>query len=149
MYELTPSGLSPSPVERRDVESLRGYPAIEEDRVSLRDYWLVLRKRMWLIALCCFGTVFATTLFLLTTTPIYTAETTLLIERNAPHVIEIKEALSEPLGSDEYDFYKTQYEILKSRTLASCPGLHAAMCTRNWRGNAHLRRWIGWAARLA
>jgi succinoglycan biosynthesis transport protein ExoP len=119
MYELTPSGLSPSPLERRDIEGPRGLPAIEEDGVSPRDYWLVLRKRLWLIALCCFGTVFATTLFLLTTTPIYTAETTLLIERNAPYVIEIREALSEPLGSDDHDFYKTQYEILKSRTLAA------------------------------
>jgi polysaccharide biosynthesis transport protein len=92
---------------------------MEEDGVSPRGYWRVLRKRLWLIALCCFGTVFATALILLTMTPIYTADTTLLIERNAPHVLDIREALSEPLGSDEYDFYRTQYEILKSRTLAA------------------------------
>ena len=31
----------------------------------------------------------------------------------------------------------------------SCPGLHAATCTRHWRANAHLRCWTGWAARPA
>jgi capsular exopolysaccharide synthesis family protein len=51
-------------------------------------------------------------------TPVYTAEATLLIERNAPRVLDIHEVNLEPQVVDEYDFYKTQYEILKSRTLA-------------------------------
>src|SRR5262249_3981786 len=47
------------------------------------------------------------------------AEATLLIERNAPRVLDLHEGQVEPQGADEYDFYRTQYEILKSRTLAA------------------------------
>ena len=119
MNELAPSSFRlPFPSDRKDVE-VSINPVVEEEEISLRDYWRVIRRRLWLITIFCLGTVFTTALVILTMTPIYTAETTLLIERNAPHVLDIREIHSEPLGSDEYDFYRTQYEILKSRTLAA------------------------------
>jgi succinoglycan biosynthesis transport protein ExoP len=114
MYEL-----APSPSDRRDAEVLRGSPVMEEDWVTLGNYWRLMRKRLWLIGLCCFGTVFTTVLIILTMHPTYTAEAMLLIERNAPRILDIQEALSEPPELDEYDFYRTQYEILKSQTLAA------------------------------
>lgn len=52
--------------------------------------------------------------------PVYTAKATLLIERQAPQALDVGEVLaSQPVGPDEYDFYRTQYEILKSRRLAA------------------------------
>jgi capsular exopolysaccharide synthesis family protein len=90
---------------------------LEEDSVDLRDYWRVLAKRRWLIATVLLCTVFATALVVLTMTPIYTAETILLIERKAPQAINLEGATSEAQGPDEYDYYRTQYEILKSRGL--------------------------------
>jgi uncharacterized protein involved in exopolysaccharide biosynthesis len=79
----------------------------------------VVRKHLSLIAACCFGTVLATALVVSMMTPIYTAETSLLIERQTPQVLDMREVLSEPLTSKEDEFYKTQYEILKSRSLAA------------------------------
>jgi uncharacterized protein involved in exopolysaccharide biosynthesis len=120
MNELAPSASRLAPLSDREDGEVRLKPAIiEEEGHTLRDYWRVLRKHLWLIAACMFGTVLATASVIFLMTPIYTAETTLLIEREAPRVLNIREVLSEPLGPDEYDFYKTQYEILKSRTLAA------------------------------
>ena len=82
----------------------------------------IMRKHLWLIAACCFGTILVTALVVLMTVPIYTAETTLLIERQAPQVLNIREFLAEPstVSKEKEDgFYKTQYEILKSRSLAA------------------------------
>jgi capsular exopolysaccharide synthesis family protein len=52
-------------------------------------------------------------------TPIYTASATLLIERQAPKMLDIQTFLAqESAEPDQYDFYQTQFEILKSRALA-------------------------------
>jgi capsular exopolysaccharide synthesis family protein len=121
MKELAPSSFGLSlPSDRGDVEGLSRPPVIEKDGISLQDYWRVLRKRLYLIAIFCFGTVLATALVISIMTPIYTAESTLLIERHPPQVLNIREVLSEPLlPLDEDEFYKTQYAILQSRTLAA------------------------------
>ena len=91
----------------------------EDDAINLRDYWRIIVKHRWLIAGVCGGIILATVLFMLTMTPLYTAETTILIERQSPNVLAIQQALSESLGPDEYDYYKTQYQILQSRALAA------------------------------
>lgn len=121
MNELVPSSFfRPSLLsDREDVEVLLKAATIEEEGYTLQDYWRVIRKHLWLIAACIVGIVLATGLVIFMMAPIYTAEATLLIEREAPRVLNIREVLSEPLGPDEYDFYKTQYEILKSRALAA------------------------------
>jgi polysaccharide biosynthesis transport protein len=115
---------SPSPPDRGDAELLPrsmqdGSMAMQEEGISLRNYWQVIRKHLRLIAVFCFGTVLIAALVIMMMTPIYTAETVLLIERNTPQVLDIREVLSDPPGMDESNFYKTQYEILKSRTLAA------------------------------
>src|SRR6266849_1127748 len=108
-----------SPPAREETAVLTG-PMVEADEgLDLQDYWRVIRKRLWLILTTFFGTVLTVALVLFTKTPIYTAATTLLIERQAPQVLDIREVLSESLGPDEYDYYKTQYEILKSQGLAA------------------------------
>jgi uncharacterized protein involved in exopolysaccharide biosynthesis len=65
------------------------------------------------------GTVLTTALVLVLMPPTYTAEVTLLIERKPPRVLDMHAASAELLVPDEYDFYKTQYELLKSRALAA------------------------------
>jgi capsular exopolysaccharide synthesis family protein len=51
--------------------------------------------------------------------PTYKAETTLLIERNTPQILDFRAVLADSVGLESYDFYKTQYEMLKSRALAA------------------------------
>ena len=52
-------------------------------------------------------------------TPIYTSEATLLIEEKVPNVIDVRQVVSEAIGTEKHDYYATQAEILKSPSLAA------------------------------
>src|SRR5262249_7709280 len=52
-------------------------------------------------------------------TPNFVATSTLLIEPEPPQVLDVRELISEAGGSDANDYYKTQYDLLKSRDLAA------------------------------
>ena len=98
-------------------------PSFFEDEVTKIDlwvYWRLVRKHLRLIGAVVAGTVFVTLIHLLMTTPIYTAKTTVMILPKAPSGIDPAEALLEIEASyDGSDYFKTQNEILKSRTLAA------------------------------
>jgi capsular exopolysaccharide synthesis family protein len=49
----------------------------------------------------------------------FTASATLLIEPEPPQVLDIRELISEAGSTDDHDYYKTQYDLLKSRDLAA------------------------------
>jgi len=120
MRELTPYTMRLTFPAERDETAVLIEPMLHaEERLSLRDCWSVITNRFRLIVVFFVGTTLATGLVLLLMPSTYTAEVTLLIERKPPRVLDIHEASAEPLGPDEYDFYKTQYELLKSRTLAA------------------------------
>ncbi|MGH7828662.1 MAG: Wzz/FepE/Etk N-terminal domain-containing protein, partial [Candidatus Binatia bacterium] len=91
----------------------------EKEGLDLRDFWRVIKKHRRLISLFFLGVTLTTVVVLLTMSPLYTANSTILIERSDPNVVDIKQVLVEPLGPDEDEYYKTQYEILKSRSLAA------------------------------
>jgi GumC protein len=90
----------------------------EKERLSLRDCWWIITNRFWLIAMFFCGTVLATAILLGLMPSTYTAEVTLLIERKPPRVLDMYEAAA-LFVPDDYGFYQTQYELLKSRALAA------------------------------
>ena len=49
-------------------------------------------------------------------TPVYRATARILIEREAPKVLNMQELL--PVDANSTEFYQTQYKILQSRSLA-------------------------------
>jgi len=91
----------------------------EAERLSLRDCWWIITNRFRLIAVFFCGTVLAIALVLVLLPSTYTAEVTLLIERKPPRVLDMYEASAEIFVPDDYGFYQTQYELLKSRALAA------------------------------
>jgi len=119
----------PSPyfIQRRPAQE----PALEADfapsffedevtKIDLWVYWRLIRKHLRLIGAVVAGTIFVTLLHLLMTTPIYTAQTTVMILPKAPTGIDPAQALIEiEAAYDGSDYFKTQSEILKSRTLAA------------------------------
>ena len=119
MRELSPYFLQRDPRSAPEGAPVLNEPSPVAEEAHLRDYWRVVRKHQKLILVFFLCTIFATVLFVLTSTPIYTAETTVLIERKTPQAIDIQGALSELQSPDEYDYYRTQYEILKGRGLAA------------------------------
>jgi polysaccharide biosynthesis transport protein len=103
-----------------DANVVSGPRLVEGDEApSLRDYWQVVTKHKWKIVGCFLAAVGITALILFSTTPIYTAKATLLIERTEPQVVNIKQVLSESAGAEESSYYESQYQVLKSRSLAA------------------------------
>jgi polysaccharide biosynthesis transport protein len=90
-----------------------------EPEQDLRQYWRIIHKHLRLIGACLLGAALLTVLLVLTQTPMYTATSLVMIEPRAPQVFRMKEMVSEPLAANEYDFYKTQYDIVRSRSLAA------------------------------
>lgn len=115
---------APPPGERAGspaVNAATGAPldAQREDRdeIDLLNYWRVLvKRRRFVIGGLAAGAAAAVVLTLLTT-PIYRATATLQIDRDVPEVVKV-EGITQVQGGTEPDFYQTQYELLKSRTLA-------------------------------
>ena len=88
----------------------------QEQDIHIRDYVHVVLKRKWLLLMVlvvCF-TMAAIKTF--RERQIYQAAAQLMIEREAPNVIQIQQVTQ--IGEDYGDFYNTQYKVLQSRGLA-------------------------------
>ena len=107
------------PSKQGETAVLVGPVDQEEEPFSLRDVWWVMTNRLRLIAMFFCGTVLTTALLLALIPPTYTAEVMLLIERKPPRVLDRHEASAEISVPNDYDFYRTQYALLKSRALAA------------------------------
>lgn len=88
-----------------------------EDVINLRDYWRVIVQRKGTVLTFCFMVLFATLVATFLMTPIYRSSATLQIETESAKVVEYDGVTPEE-SSRGKDFYETQYELLKSRTLA-------------------------------
>src|SRR3990172_3406663 len=106
-----------APLEKKVVD-LREFSVVEDQIAPLREYGLIVLRHRWLILICAFALLLGAALYSFTRTPLYTAEATLLIERKVPQVLKVQDARAESLDYNNSEFYKTQYEILKSRALA-------------------------------
>jgi succinoglycan biosynthesis transport protein ExoP len=91
---------------------------MEAQSPELRDYWIILKRRRWVAAIFFSVVVGAALALSLASTPIYSASTVLLIEPNDPDVIDIKQVVGGSLVWGQ-DYYNTQHEILRSRSLAA------------------------------
>lgn len=85
--------------------------------VTLAEYWHAIVSRRWLIAGITILVAAAVLIGTLLTTPQYRATTTLQINRDAMNVVNIENLMPAESPMDR-DFYETQYELLRSRTLA-------------------------------
>ena len=117
--DLTPYFLPPSTPAQEEGEPRTGVVP-EGEPLHLWDYWQVVRKHRLVITVCFLLTVVTAAVRTFSMVPIYVSETTLLIERKAPRVLDVRDAQGDgSFDYDEYDYYRTQYEILKSRSLAA------------------------------
>ncbi len=97
-----------------------GHPTEEadEDTINLREYWNIILKRKGTV-LTFFAIVVVavmTATFLMT--PIFRASLTLQIDRQESKVVEFQGVTPMESPQDSREFYQTQYEVLKSRSLA-------------------------------
>ena len=94
----------------------------DEGRIDFNQYWRTIRKHLSMIVAIFVAVTLLTLIKLLMETPMYTAQATILIKPGTPQIFGNQVSNNnEDSGdqSDEYETYnKTQYEILKSRSLA-------------------------------
>ena len=92
--------------------------AVHDDHApGLAQYWDAVYGQKWLIAAVTLGVMALVLVVTLLMTNKYRATTSLLIEREAIKVVNVEGVIPTESPTDR-DFYQTQYELLKSRSLA-------------------------------
>lgn len=89
------------------------------DGIGLADCWRVVRRSRRLVLTLLVIALLVTGLWVFLSEPNFTASTTLLIEPEPAQVLDVKELISESGSTEDHDYYKTQYDLLKSRDLAA------------------------------
>ena len=129
----TPLSIDPGPnspgkamVERQAGLPYPTYPTqspvyedpAEGDGLDLRELWQVILKRRWTIVVFTLLVVAAAVIASYLMTPIYRASLTLQIDREDIKVVNIEEVAPMDGAANSLDYLQTQYELLKSRSLA-------------------------------
>ncbi len=115
MKQITP-WRSHSPAEIVEPEY---FSHSEPEEAQFRDYWRMLVKRRRVLMLVFFGVVGCGAYWTFSATPLYTAVTTLKIEPQVT-AIQIGDLMARAEdGGGPYDYYQTQFALLKSRPLAA------------------------------
>jgi capsular exopolysaccharide synthesis family protein len=85
--------------------------------INLVEYWNILVGRKWLILAVIGGVLLCALILTLLITPIFRASTVLQIERDTINIMNVEGVMPTESPADR-DFYQTQYELLRSRSLA-------------------------------
>ncbi|HYD44957.1 MAG TPA: Wzz/FepE/Etk N-terminal domain-containing protein, partial [Phenylobacterium sp.] len=95
-------------------------PEREKDQrdFDLAHYWQIIWKHRLLIAAAMVVSLALGAAVTLLTTPVFTATTTLQIDREAAKVVETEDQPSPDQTVVGPEFFETQYGLLKSRSLA-------------------------------
>jgi capsular exopolysaccharide synthesis family protein len=116
--------------------------ASSEDELDLRIYWNIFNKYKWQIIGLTLLIGLLTTLVTLSLPPIYRATVTLLIEFEQPKIIGIEEVYG--ISSANKDYYQTQLEILKSRSLVETVVDKLNLVSHNAVNQDTTSRWFDW-----
>ncbi len=88
----------------------------KESQTHMYDYLRTLHKWRKIAVVCFIIVVGTVTIASFVMTPVYRGTARILIEREAPKVLNMQELL--PVDANSTEFYQTQYKILQSRSLA-------------------------------
>ncbi len=88
----------------------------EEETIDLREYWSVIRRHLWGIIGLSLAITLLAIVVVFSLDPIYKANTTILLESQEANVVSIEEIYG--INSKNMDYYYSQLEILKSRSIA-------------------------------
>jgi succinoglycan biosynthesis transport protein ExoP len=102
----------------RELDAWSPEESVGEFRVDLLAYWrLLLKHRLLIAAIFTLAIILGGAVSLLMT-PIYTASTTLQIDREAARVMNTGDVEPREAMVQGEEFFQTQYGLLKSRSLA-------------------------------
>jgi succinoglycan biosynthesis transport protein ExoP len=116
------SELSPYFLERlRESDSAlsRATARVADEAPGLREYWSVIRLHLALIVTITACVMLIVGIFVFTETPQYTSSSVILVEPQPPQVLDIKQLMVQSNDDIDHDYYKTQYALMRSRSLAA------------------------------
>src|SRR4051812_28675531 len=87
-----------------------------DESVHLLDYWRIVLAHRWTVLAVFLTVVIATMIWTFKREPTYEATLSIQIDRENPNVLSFKDIYQ--VESSEDDALRTQFEVLKSRTLA-------------------------------
>ena len=95
-------------------------PEALENKIDLRAYWRVIRKRWPFVALSTILGVAGAFVYTYRQPKIYEASCQIVIESNAPQILQVRDAVELGSGSayTPKDFYETQFRIIQSSAIA-------------------------------
>ncbi len=107
-------------MNKKDINN-GGYPSagggyLDED-IHLRDYLQIVRKHRWLVIATFVIIVITVSIKTFATTPVYTASTTIQIDKEPPKVLKFEDVL--PIDGGGNDYYPTQKKVIQSRAIAT------------------------------
>lgn len=102
------------PLEVRNTKSL-SFDRSEDSQLGR--YATIVRRRKWVILAILLMSILAALAYTFATTPLYRAEATLQIQREASRVVKDNDLEPESSVSGT-EFYQTQYGLLQSRSVA-------------------------------
>lgn len=116
MQELSPYSIErPSTASLLDFRQAQPNSLSRDEDLGFRQYWTTVPRHFRLILALIVTAEMLTMLVLLTRTRLYTATSTIMIEAQSPGLLQNTQQPQSNLDN----FYKTQYEVLKSRNLAA------------------------------
>ena len=125
MSQFAPSGMTPlthdssGQVPSLALLSTGAFTGDMGEGIGLYDCWRILKRYRRLIFALVATALLLTVGVVLLVTPNFVSTSTLLIEPEPPQVLDVRELISEAGSTDDHDYYKTQYDLLKSRDLAA------------------------------
>ncbi|MGH7396029.1 MAG: GumC family protein [Candidatus Rokuibacteriota bacterium] len=122
-FELPPPpvrALPIPPTALRPLEPETAYPRSHASDAHFWDYWKVLVRHRWTIVMVFLGALLTAAVWSFTSRPLFTASTTLRIDREEPRVLKFEQTLrEEPQGESAQTQLQTYYTLLQSRALAN------------------------------
>jgi capsular exopolysaccharide synthesis family protein len=95
-----------------------GQGLADQPALDLAVYWRLALKHRLLIFACFFGALIVGAAITLLLTPVYTAQATLQIDREAARVFNAEDVAPRESMIQGEEFFQTQYGLLRSRSLA-------------------------------
>src|SRR5689334_23967487 len=99
MKEISPYSIrphvAPGPTARDPNHDDDFSIPVQAEAHVLWDYWLTVRRNRWLILGISVAVILTAISYVFTKTPLYTAQTVLLIERKAPQILKVQDARAE------------------------------------------------------
>lgn len=91
----------------------------DQEGIGIKELWLTVRKRLWLLIGIVASILLLAGLATIQKTPLYSATAELLLKPDIPQVLNVPQLQVDNAGTDEHDFYKTQYALAQSPEVAA------------------------------